>query len=191
MNKSICVIVLLFLFSFTTIHAQLGVRGGVNVSSVSIDSNGGLEFDKINNRMGYHVGLSYTAPITTALKFRTGALFSSQGFRRKLGSDEFKSNFNYFEVPLSLVFNFSQLANTVFISFGPSFAVLLSADEDGNDLKDNIKSTNLGFAAGAGYKFNRFSLGANYNLGFTNLNNTDNDSSIRSKNINVYGIFDF
>ncbi len=190
MKKFISALTIIFLFSISPLHAQLGIRGGVNLSSVSIDSDG-YNFDKINNRMGYQIGLSYSAPITTALRFRTGALFSAQGFRAKIGSDEFKSNFNYFEVPLSFIYNFSAAANTIFVSFGPSFAVLLSADEDGLDIRDNINSTNLGFAAGAGYKFNRFSLGANYNLGFTNLNNTDDNSSIRSKNINVYGIFDF
>jgi len=190
MKKLIGITLVLFLFCIS-VQAQLGIRAGVNLSSVSIDSDGPT-FDKINNKMGYHVGLSYTLPITTSLRFRTGALFSAQGFNAKILSDDFNSNFNYFEVPLSFIYNFSALANTFFVTFGPSFGILLSADSEGESIKDNLNSTNLGFVLGAGYKINRFSFGANYNLGFTNLNNVeDDDSTVRSKNITIYGIYDF
>jgi hypothetical protein len=74
------------------------------------------------------------------------------------------------------------------IEGGPQFSFLLKAeDNSGNSLKDEIKKSDFGLAAGitlhAPIGLNG---GARYVYGFTNINNLENDHEIKNKMIQLF-----
>ena len=92
------------------------------------------------------------------------------------------NNFNYFEVPVDLVYNSGNFS----FHAGPYLGMLLSAKSDGVDVKDDTKSTEVGLNLGLGYSFDRIGIGANYSLGLSNVNEDVSDGIIKNKAISFY-----
>ena len=92
----------------------------------------------------------------------------------------------------------SNEAKGFFAEGGPYLGFLVSAEAEGEDVKDDFKSIDTGIGLGLGYDFGQFILGLRGNVGFTSIaNNGDvvEDFSDECKVTNnsgaLYGAYKF
>jgi len=177
--KNLLVLFFLITLSITS-SAQFNVRAGVNLANQSIDA-GAFGIDT-GNRIGFFLGINYDAKIAESFAVRPGLQFAIKGSKFELASTSFSSNYNYLELPLDFVY----ISNNVSVHMGPYFGVLISAKSDGDDISDNIKSTDVGLNLGASYDLGLLGIGMNYGLGLSNINDESSDRDIRNKVISFF-----
>lgn len=175
MKKTLLLLVAVFAFGFTQAQEiKGGIKGGLNLSSVDTDG--------ASNRTGFHAGLYLDAGLA-GFNIMPEVLFSSKGAEFD-GGGEF--NLTYVEIPVLFKKGFAKVLN---VHLGPQFGLLLSAeDQDGNDLKEGLKGSDLSGVIGAGVDLpGGLSGGVRYVLGLSDINDIDGASeSIKNKTIQVY-----
>ena len=158
---------------FTTAQAQFkfGLKGGLNVSSVRLNSS---VFDG-SNRAGFHVGptLEFTLPLGW-LGLEISALYDTYKVAMK-GEDENgnltkpASTLRYVDVPLNVNagFGLGSFAK-IFISTGPQIAFSLG-DSKILDYKYDLKNSLFSWNAGLNVRlFKHYQVGYTYNVGIGN-----------------------
>jgi hypothetical protein len=208
--------ILLILLSGTQVNAQeqqtdtetgivgkFGIKGGLNFSNMYIDDVGDEKM-----KLGWHAGFFGKFPLTRGVSLQPELLYSSKGTKLNytaplIGAGEYRFNLNYVELPVLLSFN---IGENFHINVGPYAAYLAHADvteieNDGtvDELleldEEDFKRWDFGAAAGIGFDVNKFTIGARYTLGLTEINDATILSSIapNSKNsaINVFIGFAF
>ena len=195
MKKTI-LLVLLGCFTMMTMNAQIGIRGGLNLANVSINSEG-LDITP-DSKIGFHFGVVYDINAGEKSAIRVGALYSGKGynFSQEFFGTKIEQNasFNYLEVPVSYVYHINGKAKGLFLEGGINLGMLLSANvtTDGNseDVKEDLKSIDLGAGLGLGYKvMENISIGLNYSLGLTNIAEDAGGDSLKNKGFMLYGIY--
>ncbi len=187
--KTIVLIALFALGLGSTSFAQksvTGVKGGLNLSSLSTDGN-----DDKNLKMGFHVGVFSKIPFSESFAIQPELLYSGKGI--KLNYDESgvaegdtKFNLNYIDLPVKLVFNLSEDFE---FQFGPYVSYLINANVDtdaeffGGDInsvdeldRDHFNSLDYGLTAGLGFDLDPMIFGLNYNLGLNQVAKDDDVS---------------
>lgn len=209
-------VMLLVLITNTQIHAQeqqtesesgligkFGIKGGLNFANMYIDNVGDEKM-----KLGWHAGFFAKFPITKGVSIQPELLWSSKGTKlnytdQLIGAGEYRFNLNYVELPVLFAFN---LGENFHINIGPYVGYLAHADIteiEGDGTVDELlefdeedfKRWDFGAAAGLGFDINKFTIGARYTLGLTDINNSTLLTSIApsSKNaaINVFIGFAF
>jgi hypothetical protein len=154
---------------------SIGLKGGLNFATLSGTTSFASAYD---NRTGYHFG-AYTLFKFTKIGIQPELLFSKQGQKFTVNSQNFESNFDYISIPvmfklyLAAGFNFQA---------GPQFSFLTSAKGDvintstsgvttGQDLKNFTKSTDFSVSLGAGWDLPfGLNIAARYNIGISDIN---------------------
>ena len=107
-------------------------------------------------------------------------MYSSQGASSDLGGD---LKLDYINIPVMAKF---YVAKSFSLEAGPQIGFLVSAKADGEDVKDFVSSTDFGFNFGAGYDFTeKLSAGLRYNLGLSNVDDSDSGDSIKNAVISI------
>lgn len=184
--KTIALIALLALGFGSTGFAQesvTGIKGGLNLSSLSTDGNN----DK-NLKVGFHAGVFSKIALSESFAIQPELLYSGKGI--KINYDESgvaegdsKFNLNYIDLPVKLVFNLSEDFE---FQFGPYVSYLVNAnvDTDANFFGGNINSedeldrdhfntVDYGLSAGLGFDLDPMIFGINYNLGLKQVAKDD------------------
>ena len=158
---------------FTTAQAQFkfGLRGGLNVSSVRLNSS---VFDG-SNRAGFHVGptLEFTLPLGW-LGLEISALYDTykvamEGVDENGNLTKPSSTLRYVDVPLNVNagFGLGSFAK-IFISTGPQIAFSLG-DSKILDYKYDLKNSLFSWNAGLNVRlFKHYQVGYTYNVGIGN-----------------------
>lgn len=156
----------------TSVHAQIqvavGVKGGVNMSKLNINSSVADNYDA---RTGFHGG-GFVLVKLTKLGIQPEVLFSRQGSKLSLNGVNLEQNIDYINVPVILKLYTIAGIN---LQFGPQLGFLYSATGSVLDkatqapidaTKDLFKKSDLSLAMGAGWDL-PFGLmvEARYNLG--------------------------
>jgi hypothetical protein len=95
---------------------------------------------------------------------------------------------NYIEVPLDFIYSLG--SNGLFINAGPYLGLVMSADLEGEDFKDDLESIDFGLNVGAGYRTGNISVGVQYGLGLSNIaKEIEDGDSVKNTNISIYGIY--
>jgi len=107
-------------------------------------------------------------------------LFSANGSN----AEDVKVDLNYISIPLMLRFKPIDLIS---LEAGPQFSILTKANIEGiGDVKDQLKNNDFGLAFGAGLHLPLgINAGARYVLGFSNINDVD-EESIKNRTIQIY-----
>ena len=172
----------ILLVATTTAQAQFrfGVKGGLNIASVSLEHSV-LSSDNIT---GFHVGpmLEWNLPIL-GLGVDGAVLYSQRGFG--VGDNSFRSD--YIDVPVNAKFKFAVPMVSPFVAAGPYASFRVSGNKFWNiagQVIDQVEAKNfaagLNFTAGAEV-MNMVQVGLTYSLGLT-----DDYRLFDRRNVNSY-----
>ena len=161
--KKLMVLLAIGTLGFAPINAQdikFGAKAGVNFAT--------LQPELTDSRTSFHLGGMAEIMLSDVFSIQPELLYSAQGAKDQNDTDNneiFKVD--YIIVPVMAKYF---VLDGLSIEAGPQLGFLLSAEQEDNgetdDLKDITKSTDIGFAIGASYKFeNGLNLGARYYLG--------------------------
>ena len=196
--KKLIIITAIALFGFVPMKAQdinFGAKAGVNFASITGD-----ETDDLDMRTSLHLGIVAEIVISETFSFQPELLYSAQGAKESGDGWEETLKLDYFNLPLMAKF---YVGEGFSLEAGPQIGFLLSAkydwEEDGEsgteDIKDDVKGIDFGVNLGVGYKTESgLNFGARYNLGLSDINDTDDvegDFSIKNSVIQAYVGFFF
>ncbi|WP_207435831.1 porin family protein [Sabulibacter ruber] len=156
-------------------QTRLGIKGGLNVSSVRIPNT------ELHPRLGVHVGGFASTPISRSFALQPEVLYSQQGVE----TDDFVYTYHYLNVPL--IFK-GYISGGLHAQVGPQFGVLLAANRRegkvSRDITENRNRYDGAIALGLGYDVSSWQVSARYNLGLSDTRD-NSDSGISHAN-NVF-----
>lgn len=137
---------LLLLILPSLLHAQIGIKAGLNFANVTKASS-------INNnsRSGFHVGIFLAPPSRGILSSRTELIFSQQGYNYKTGTNTGNVNLDYIMLPQFMGINITKYVQ---IQIGGQMAYLINAKVDSSASGNSSYSGNKTLAI-----YNRFDYG--------------------------------
>jgi len=169
MKKIILSAIAVMAFAFSNAQeTRFGIKGGLNITSFA-----GGDYWDAKSLVGYQIGGFAEIKIIDRLSIQPEVLFSAQGARIDVGNSDSDIKLNYINVPVLAKFYITKQFTA---EAGPQLGFLVSAKNEGDDVKDNFKSVDTGFNFGVGYNFtDNFSVGARYTVGLANIldNNVD------------------
>ena len=171
---------------------QFGVKGGLNVSSISNTEDllaPVLDADS-KSKIGFNAGVFMNMPLTADFGIQPEILYNNLGAKMtaddgKGNSGSLKLNLDYISVPVMFQYNATP---EFYLEAGPQFSLLVSSKlkteangktETSSDVdKDDFNSFDFGLGIGAGYYITpQLGVTARYVAGFTEIskeNPTDN-----------------
>ena len=151
---------------------DLGVKGGINLASVSIKNS----TSESKSVIGLHLGGYANTRLTDQITLQPEVLFSLQGWNASENR-----TISYLLIPVVAKYFLVDQFN---VHAGPQIGFLLTA-EDG--IEDVITSTDFGAVFGAEYQINElFAAGVRYNLGLVNiLDNPESSVELRSRVLQI------
>lgn len=175
-----------FAAATTNAQIQIGVKGGLNLSSY-----GGSYSSGTSTLVGFHLGGLVKIPLVEQFSLQPELVYSTQG--AKLNSDGVSASLhdNYLNIPV--MFKYTHESG-FFAETGPQLGFLLSAKEkigdNSTDRKGSFKSTDFSWDFGIGYLLKPANVGINlrYNVGLANVDNTGDNLTLRN-NVFQIGIF--
>ena len=164
-------------------HTEFGVKGGLNVSNVSVSSS-----TNPDTKISGYLGLLAHIHLNEQFAFQPELLFSGQGYKYTISGTDYNVPLNYLTLPLLGQFMFGDGFR---IETGPQPGVLVAAHakSGGNsvDVKDQFKSFDLSWVFGIGYLTKSgFGFDARYNLGLSDI--ADGGTSIKNR-VFAAGVF--
>lgn len=188
--------------SSLTFAQQFGIKGGMNVSSLSNDA--GLEDS--SSKIGFNAGLFLNAPLAANFSIQPEVLYNNLGSKVILTdidinndnyTAEYARHLDYISVPVMFQYNATP---SFYLEAGPQFSFLLDArdkykstkngsttNSETRDLnQDAFNSFDFGVGLGAGYWFTpKLGINARYNAGFTDIYKNNNGDSVKNNNFQV------
>ncbi len=161
--------------SIAATHAQikLGIKGGVNFSTINIVSTINSEdFGNVSTIAGFHLGALASLPLISNFSLQPELFYSAQGAKSTELGVKANLNMNYLNFPVLVKYNHP---TGFFAETGPQVGSLLAAKlkfaEFNEDEKSGFKSTDWSWVFGVGYFFKDLGLGidARYNFGLSNF----------------------
>lgn len=173
-------------FAFTFSNAQSREKGTVELipqigySSANYYGSGVGGGNNPIGEVAFGVGADYF--FNDRWSLRSGLLYQTMGSEYEGFKDELK----YLTVPLNANWHFGSTRKWN-LNFGPSIGFIMSAETNGEDVKEFVNSTQVGLNVGIGYKIEvstNFSILVDYQS-MTGLTDVAKDFSFK----NNYGAF--
>jgi hypothetical protein len=163
------IMLLLAVIAQAQARLEIGLKGGVNMASVS-----GKDFKDAEGITSYHAG-AYGLIKVAKIGIQPEVLFSNRGFEDDNGT----TKFTYIDIPVMLKYYIAAGFN---IQLGPQFSTLLKAkDFDGNSIRSDLKESEMGAAIGAGIDLPAgLHVNARYVLGLTDINEMNGGSKLKN-----------
>ena len=170
--------------SSLTFAQQFGIKGGMNVASISKDGT----LSDTSSKIGFNAGVFMNAPLAENFSIQPEVLYNDLGSKITYGQNDnnsYSTNLGYISVPVMFQYNATP---EFYLEAGPQFSFLVNANnklKDGNNnilvndwtklAKDNLNTFDFGLGLGAGYYFTpNFGLTARYVAGMTKIGKDDN-----------------
>ncbi|WP_447637917.1 porin family protein [Flavobacterium microcysteis] len=168
MKKIILTAAAVFAFGFANAQEgiKFGVKAGLNFTNFSGDANS-------DGKTGFYVGGLADFTVSDKFHVQPELLYSNEG------ADDAK--LDYIRIPIMAKYYVYQGLS---IQAGPEFAFKIAAE---NDLLDDLtKSIDFALGIGAGYELpNGLFFDARYNLGLTNINDSNEDYDIKNTGFQI------
>ena len=158
---------------FSTVYAQqaIGIKGGVNIASLS-----GFEG---RSRISAHGGVFLHHTINKTWCFQPELLYSGEGQRYIANNGEERTlALGYLQLPLMIQY---YPTPQIYFEAGPQFGLLLSAQDKGDmesehiNAKDDFTAAQVALGLGIGFKATeQLILYGRYNFGLTDVTRFDN-----------------
>ncbi len=182
--------------SSLTFAQQFGVKGGMNVSSLSEDAS----LSDQGSKIGFNAGVFMNAPIAENFSIQPEVLYNDLGSKvtrstTVLGntySADYSRNLGYISVPVMFQYNATP---GFYLEAGPQFGFLVSANDkfksstngstnNSNIValdKDNFNTFDFGIGLGAGYYFTpSLGLTARYTAGLSDIIKDNSGDSVKN-----------
>lgn len=177
------------------LNAQMtsGYRFGVNLTSMSIKSNG--KSIKAELPVGIQFGGMFEIPLAGNLALYSGFLFSSKGTDYKINSIDYSIAPAYMELPVNCVYNLGRRKTKVSFYAGPYFATAfggyrIDPQEGYKDLligrreSNDLKRLDYGFNFGTSLKIKGYIFSIQYGTGLKNVS-PKTDPEMKNKVIGI------
>ncbi|MEO9477675.1 MAG: porin family protein [Cyclobacteriaceae bacterium] len=180
--------ILVSITAFSQAKVEVGLKGGLNMSSISSDQSA-VDF---SNKTGYHFG-AYGLIKVLSFGIQPEILYSTKGAdvsAQNVAAD-FSQDFTYVDIPV--MFKLYTVAG-LNVQAGPQFGMLVSAggkDANGDKIdKSDFKDSDISAAFGLGWDAPfGLNLTARYILGLSDIN-PNSDSKNRTFQLSVgYKLF--
>jgi hypothetical protein len=162
-------------------QVHLGVKGGLNISSISLNK----EIVEPHNVTGFHIGPLLEVMSPLGIGFDGAILYSQKGLDVE-GAEEAIRN-DYLEIPINLKVKIGVPLVKAYFLAGPYAEFRLSgAENKWDNLQAQVKTQSFGAGLnlGAGVEiFSRLQAGINYGLGLTDNYNIDKINNITDINV--------
>lgn len=169
--------------TFAQGNFSAGVKGGVNFAKVSFDPD--EDSACCDMRTGFIGGLFVVAPINESIAIQPEFLYSMQGAKLDFDGFEEELQIDYFQIPILVRADFGATNVRPFVLFGPTIGFNVKAKEvfgdDEDDIKEDVKNVDIGFAIGAGVQFGAGSVEARYTHGLTNASEDSEEEGFEAK----------
>lgn len=182
--------------SSLTFAQQFGVKGGMNVSSLSDDAT----LSDQESKIGFNAGVFMNAPLAENFSIQPEVLYNDLGSKvtrstEILGntySADYSRNLGYISVPVMFQYNATP---AFYLEAGPQFGFLVSAkDKFKNSTngsldnativaldKDDFNTFDFGIGLGAGYYFTpNLGLTARYTAGLSDIIKDNPGDSVKN-----------
>lgn len=168
-----------------TFAQQFGIKGGVNMSSVSKDG----DFRDSKSKIGYYAGVFMNAPIAENFSIQPEVFYNNLGSKFTVAGTEHTLNLDYVTIPVMFQYNATP---EFYLEAGPQVGFLVNSKIKSSkqiaenvlnafNSKDNYNSFDFGMGVGAGFNFTQnIGLNARYVAGFTDLSK-DGRATIANK----------
>lgn len=186
MKRLIIVMVLLATSVAAKAQLQAGVKAGLSTANVEIQKlrNDPWQYTKAENVTGYHAG-AFARLQVAGLFVQPEAILTSTGGRIEVSDtdnmgvrvEDFK--FNRLDVPIMVGYNF---LNVVRVQAGPVSSTLLSARQEGQDIKQYMENADWGFQAGVGLDIGSITADIRYERINRQLTNTSQQTGMQVNN---------
>ena len=173
--------VALILAGASKIQAQenspsLGIKGGYNMSNLYTE-----DVDDQNVLSGFNIGLFATLPLSSSVALQPELIYTTKGaelqYDNAFTAGTAKFRLNYVEVPVLIKANLTKNFN---VHFGPYAAFLVDSkitnEGQNGDInfeqeidREDLNTVDFGVAAGLGFDFDSFGIGARYNYGLSTV----------------------
>lgn len=172
MKKIILTVVMVFTLGFVNAQEKadmaFGVKGGLNISTIT-----NADVDGVNSKslVGFHVGFFGEFMVSNKFAIQPEVLYSAQGTELEFEGISGDLKLDYITIPVMAKY---YVADAFSLELGPQIGFLVSAKAksggDSEDVKDELKSTDVSLNFGLGYDITQnFMIGARYSLGLTRL----------------------
>jgi hypothetical protein len=156
---------------------SFGVKGGLNVSTISKDNG----WNDTNAKIGYFAGVYMHASVNNILSIQPELIYNNMGVKYENANTTHTLNLNYLAMPV--MFQFEPIPRLYFEA-GPQFSYLVGNKnkyESSNKTiiekdKDAYNQLDLSAGLGLGFRFNNMSVGARYLFGFTDIKKSGSTS---------------
>lgn len=162
------------------VQFSVGLKGGPNFSKLDVNSS---PVDNYKNRAGFHGGAFMLIKISK-IGIQPEVLFSKQGSNFSFNGSDYKSNFDYINIPVMLKLYTVAGIN---LQLGPQIGFLANAGGDAinsdgtprESTKDLYKKSDLSAAFGVGWDLPfGLMIEGRYNLGLSKIqDNPDMDAT--------------
>nr|WP_314839404.1 porin family protein [uncultured Flavobacterium sp.] len=157
-------------------NASIGLKGGLNMSNLYTE-----DVDDNNLLTGFNIGLFAQLPVSSSLAIQPEINYTTKGAELKydtfFASGTGRFRLNYIEIPVLIKANLTKNFN---VHFGPYAAFLMDSkitNETANNTfnfeqdidKEDLNTFDYGLAAGIGFDFDNFGIGARYNYGLSTV----------------------
>jgi hypothetical protein len=162
--------ILFLLISPFFIHAQIGIKAGLNFANVSKASS-----INSSSRSGFHAGLLLAPASKKIISSLTELIFSRQGYDYKTSSNTGNVNLDYIQIGQLMSINITKYVS---LMFGAQTAYLISAQVDSsnngssteNTIMDLYNRIDYGYALGAEvHPVMGLIIGARYNVSLSKV----------------------
>jgi hypothetical protein len=169
-----CAVLLAGQQAYSQAQLAIGIKAGPNFATLDTKSSAAENY---KNRTGFHGG-AFVLIKAAKIGVQPEIIFSQQGSKVKINSENFESNFSYVNIPIMLKLYTVAGIN---IQAGPQFGFITNAEapiEDQlnpgsykvQDVKDKMKSSDFTVALGLGWDLPfGLTIDARYNLGLSKI----------------------
>jgi len=165
---------------------EKGVKAGLNFSNIYGD-----DAENNNALMGFAIGGYAVFQYNDNITLHPELYYTGKGFHWDYSmfgySEEWDTKFSYLEIPVLCGYHFqpdNKWDPTLLL--GPYLGFLLSAENDGEDVKDDLKSMDFGLGIGFSVKGDKFTFNLRDSWGLGSIDNDNEDGYIADiKNTNM------
>lgn len=170
---------------------NFGIELGVNMSKLTGD------IDNVKSRVGFNAGVAVNIPLVKSLYVKTGLQYTEKGVKGKGESSGSRITAGYIELPVLASYRYDFDGQTQLqVNIGPYFAYGVTGEVKSQGLfngtldtfGDNgvLKRFDAGLHLSAGVTVSRnVYAGLGYEFGLNNINDTEDDVSLKNGNFFV------